>query len=246
VIIGMTSLEFVDDVEKKGFSIVPAVLDAGSLAELQLATEAFSGAVLAAGVRNLAGKAPAVAKLARDSRIRDLVEPILGAQSHLVRSILFNKDATTNWQVAWHQDLSIAVQARAEVPEFSRWSVKEGVPHVQPPISVLERMLTVRIHLDAADESNGALLVSPGSHRFGRLASGDAGVVARRNGERLCAVDAGGALLFRPLILHCSRKATSSRPRRIIHLEFSNASLPEPLRWAENHSGLWLTECCQG
>jgi hypothetical protein len=53
-----------------------------------------------------------------------------------------------NWKVAWHQDLTIAVRHRIEVPGFGPWSVKDGVPHVRSPIESLEQMLTVRLHLD--------------------------------------------------------------------------------------------------
>lgn len=57
--------------------------------------------------------------------------------------------------------------------------------------------------------------------------------VAERSGKHLCVVQAGDALLFRPLILHASRKARSLKPRRVIHLEFTGASLPKSLAWAE-------------
>jgi ectoine hydroxylase-related dioxygenase (phytanoyl-CoA dioxygenase family) len=119
------------------------------------------------------------------------------------------------------------------VDGYSSWSVKDGVPHVQPPEEILEQMLTVRLHLDPAGQTNGALWVSPGSHRLGRLPASDAAPMAERNGKHLCVVRAGDALLMRPLILHASRKAASSAPRRVIHLEFTGASLPRSLAWAE-------------
>ena len=55
--------------------------------------------------------------------------------------------------------------------EFGPWSVKDGVPHVQAPAEYLEQMLAVRLHLDDADEENGALRVLVGSHRLGRLSA---------------------------------------------------------------------------
>ncbi len=42
------------------------------------------------------------------------------------------------------QDLTISLRSRAEMPGFCPWSVKDGVPHVQPPVELLEQMLTVR------------------------------------------------------------------------------------------------------
>jgi ectoine hydroxylase-related dioxygenase (phytanoyl-CoA dioxygenase family) len=182
----------------------------------------------------VAAKVPNVHRLAQSQAIRSLVEPVLGADARLVRSILFTKSTEANWQVAWHQDLAIAVQQRAEVDGFVSWSMKDGVPHVQPPVHVLERMLSVRLHLDRADENNGALWLSPESHRLGRIPAGEAANVAGRLGKLLCAVNAGDALLFRPLTLHASRKATVDSPRRVIHLEFANVTLPPSLSWAES------------
>lgn len=158
---------------------------------------------------------------------------MLGSTARLVRSVLFNKNQETNWQVAWHQDLTIAVQDKTEVDGFFPWSEKDGVVHVQPPIEILENTLTVRLHLDDTDESNGALWISSGSHRLGRLPANKAAAAAEHLGKTLCAVNAGDVLLFHPLVLHASRKTTSPNPRRVIHLEYAGIELPKPLNWNE-------------
>jgi hypothetical protein len=219
-------------IERDGFAIVPGVLSERSRLEF---LHEFEGLLQEspAGVRGLAKRTHGVGALAQSVVVRSLVEPVLGYDAQLVRSILFNKSDDANWQVAWHQDLAIAVARKSEVDGYSSWSVKDGVPHVQPPKEILEQMLTVRLHLDPADETNGALWVSPGSHRLGRLPAADAAAVAERNGKHLCSARAGDALLMRPLILHASRKTTSGVPRRVIHLEFARASLPASLAWAE-------------
>jgi ectoine hydroxylase-related dioxygenase (phytanoyl-CoA dioxygenase family) len=165
--------------------------------------------------------------------IRTLVEPVLGPRTHLVRSILFNKNENANWQVAWHQDLAIAVDQRIEINGFTCWSTKNGTPHVQPPVQILERMLNVRIHLDAAGETNGALWVAPGSHHLGRIPADEAAGTAKHLGPELCAVEAGDVLIFRPFTLHASRKTISNHPRRVIQLEFAGIALPPPLEWAK-------------
>ena len=219
------------NLERDGFVIVPGILDETLRLEILREIE-VSLPRSAAGVRNLTSRVDSVARLAYSPIIRSMVEPVLGQNAHLVRSILFNKSDEANWQVAWHQDLAIAVQKREELDGFVSWSEKEGIPHVQPPVEILNRMLNVRIHLDAADNSNGALWVSPGSHRLGRLPASEAADTATRLGKRLCAVAAGDALLFRPLTLHASRKVLSNRPRRVVHLEFAGVSLPTPLVWA--------------
>jgi len=49
----------------------------------------------------------------------------------VVQAILFDKTPDANWKVAWHQDLTIPVEARIETAGFGPWSGKDGVPHVQ-------------------------------------------------------------------------------------------------------------------
>ena len=222
-----------EQVDRDGFAVVPSVLPPALIAELAAQVEPLPQ-VFPAGVRGLAAKASKVHELAQSQGVRRLVEPVLGEDARLVRSILFNKSTDANWQVAWHQDLSIAVQQRTDANGFVAWSMKDGVQHVQPPAHVLERMLSVRLHLDRADENNGALWLAPGSHRLGRIPASEAASMADRLGKELCAVKAGDALLFRPLTLHASRKAAVDSPRRVIHLEFANVTLPAPLRWAES------------
>lgn len=223
----------VEQLDRDGFAVVPDVLPPALIACLAADVEPLLRE-FPAGVRALAAKAPNVQRLAQSRAIRSLVEPVLGPDAHLVRSILFTKSTEANWQVAWHQDLAIAVEQRVDLDGFVSWSMKDGVQHVQPPAHVLEHMLAVRLHLDRADENNGALWLSPGSHRLGRIPAGEAASAADRLGKTLCAVNAGDALLFRPLTLHASRKALIDSPRRVIHIEFANISLPAPLRWAES------------
>jgi ectoine hydroxylase-related dioxygenase (phytanoyl-CoA dioxygenase family) len=94
-------------------------------------------------------------------------------------------------------------------------------------------MLTVRLHLDDADESNGALRVLPGSHRFGRLSSERIQELRSRQPDFLCAMSAGDALLMRPLLLHASSRSTSTGHRRVLHIEYAALSLPPRLHWQE-------------
>ena len=222
-----------NSLDKNGFAIVPSVFSESEISELISVVNPMLKNCPAAGIRGISKKLPTIGALSNSPRILKLVTQILGAEARLVRSILFNKSPKVNWKVTWHQDLSIAVAKQENVDGFNAWSIKEGVVHVQPPVSILEKMLTVRIHLDAANESNGALWVSSGSHRFGRIPAAQAASVARKNGEFLCSVQAGDVLLFRPLLLHSSRKVSSSNNRRIIHLEFSSAKLPASLEWNE-------------
>lgn len=175
-----------------------------------------------------------MAQLCQSPLIRTVAENILGQGAFLVRSILFDKSPGANWKVPWHQDLTIAVREKKDVPGFGPWSVKDGVIHVQPPAWVLERVITLRLHLDDCDESNGALKVLPGSHCQGKLGADQIQALRQQSLAVLCPVSKGGMLLMRPLLLHASSPATHPTHRRVIHLEFAAEPLPVGLDWAES------------
>jgi hypothetical protein len=215
-------------IEQHGFSIVSRVIGITEQQEL-LST---LGPVSGAGRRGLLAL-PAVAAFARSARLLDLIRPHLPSEPFPVRAIYFDKSPEANWLVSWHQDLTLALRARAVVPGFGPWSTKDGIPHVQPPVEFLQQMLTVRLHFDDADESNGALRVLPGSHRLGRLSSERIQELRSQQPDFLCAMSVGDALLMRPLLLHASSRSTSTRHRRVFHIEYAAFSLPPGLHWQE-------------
>ena len=225
--------------ERDGFCIVEGVVDTSTLSSLITALNGIDSpdstrrrAAAVYAVRNLLREVPEVRALAESRQLRSLVEPVLGSAAKCVRAILFDKTEGANWKVAWHQDLSIAVRRRLDVPGFGPWSVKAGVQHVQPPCDVLRHMLTVRLHLDDCGPHNGPLHVLPGSHAE---ILGPAEIENRR-AERepiACLVLAGGALLMRPLLLHASYSASRPGHRRVVHLEYAATDLPGGLEWHE-------------
>lgn len=214
--------------DKEGWAMVPDVIAAAEREEFIRVL----GPVTGAGRRGLLAD-PKVRALAHSDRLLQIVRPCLPAEPRPVRAIYFDKSPGESWLVPWHQDLTIAVSGRVETPGFGPWSLKEGVPHVQPPVELLEKMVTVRLHLDDADASNGALRVLPGSHRKGRLGAAQIQEMRESESEVLCEAKAGEALLMRPLILHASGRSTSEHHRRILHIEYAGFELPDGLRWAE-------------
>jgi ectoine hydroxylase-related dioxygenase (phytanoyl-CoA dioxygenase family) len=227
------------EIATNGFTIVDCYLDSDSIASLIQDLSVLKMTVDRAGVRNLLELVPSIRTLAHSERILALVAPILGDRARLVRGIFFDKQPGVNWKVSWHQDLTIAVKQRLEVPNYHPWSVKEGIPHVRPPVAILEQMLTVRIHLDRTDESNGALKVIPGSHCHGKLTALEIDRLKQTNPVISANCEAGGILLMRPLLLHASSMGTWQSPddtnipshRRVIHLEYANARLAEGVEW---------------
>jgi hypothetical protein len=155
-----------------GFAIVPGALPPEKVDKLVEQTDnAFKNRSSPSNhaIRHLLQMVPGVREVAESAAIRCLIEAVLGSSAFVARSMFFDKTPDANWKVAWHQDLTIAVRKKIEVDGYTAWSVKEGIVHVQPPISVLERMVTVRLHLDDCGLENGPLQVIPMSHKSGRV-----------------------------------------------------------------------------
>ena len=227
------------EIEKNGFATIDQYLDPDLIELLIQDITALNLTSGRAGIRNLLELAPSVRKLAQSPEIRSLVQPILGDTAQVVRGIFFDKQPTANWKVPWHQDLTIAVKNRLDLPDYHPWSVKAGIAHVQPPTAILEQMLTVRIHLDKTDESNGALKVIPGSHRQGKLTSPEIDLW-KQSPAISGNCEAGGIFMMRPLLLHASSIAIVPSHRRVIHLEYASHQLPAGLEWCywEDHLDL--------
>lgn len=181
--------------------------------------------------RHLLRDVPAVAVLAASRALMELARRYSQAPVFAVRGLLFDKAAGANWSVTWHQDVTISVRTRIETPGYTGWSVKDGVVHVHPPAAVLEQMVSIRVHLDACGEDNGALEILPGSHRGGIL---DAEAIAQQRRDRKpiqCPVQRGDAIVMRPLLLHSSPRSITPTHRRVIHLEYGSCELPNGLEW---------------
>jgi hypothetical protein len=235
--------DLLEPLDREGFAVVPELADEETLASLSRAIEdAGSGQTArrrgasggAYAVRNLLDVA-AVRAWATSDAVMTVIRAIAGDGARPVRGLLFDKTPDANWKVAYHQDRSIAVATRgdADVPGFGPWSTKAGVTHVQPPAELLERMITVRLHLDDCGPDNGPLRVVPGSHRDGILSPADVARLPRERGEVACLIPRGSALLMRPLLLHASSSAIKPGRRRVVHIEYSPDTLPPPLRWDE-------------
>jgi hypothetical protein len=214
--------------EQHGFEIVPLVIEADEQRELR----SCLGVLRGAGRRGVLAL-PVVGKFARSPKLLNIIRRHLPSEPFPVRGIYFDKSSDTNWFVPWHQDLTLAVRAHADVPGYGPWSTKDGIPHVQPPAELLQQMLTVRLHLDDADDSNGALRVLPGSHRLGRLFPERIQELRGEQSDFVCALSAGDALLMRPLLLHASGRSRITRHRRVLHIEYAAFTLPEGLNWHE-------------
>jgi len=211
-----------------GFSVIPGLL---SPEELQgVAKLLASSSDRSIGSRRFIEDSRC-AELGRRIGRNPRMLALLPRDAVAVQCTSFIKGPANNWLVSLHQDLSIPVAERVESTECSGWSEKEGELYVRPPAAVLERLLAVRVHLDDCDESNGAIRVVPGSHKYGRLNSANVAGLREAHGEVSVPVARGDAMLMRPLLLHASSKCTGERPRRVLHFVYGPRQLPCGLRW---------------
>jgi ectoine hydroxylase-related dioxygenase (phytanoyl-CoA dioxygenase family) len=103
--------------------------------------------------------------------------------------------------------------------------------HVAPPFALLERMVTLRIHLDPVDTGNAPLLVAPGSHRLGRVPEPDIDRVVSLCGQAACLARRGDIWIYATPILHASDAARRPARRRVLQVDYSPDELPDGLEW---------------
>lgn len=223
-----------------GFAVVPGVLSEDccdrycDLVEAAISENrngCVSNSSSTFGIRNLTEAIPEVVGLLQQEILGNLLQQVVGPSAFMVRATLFDKTESANWGVFWHQDLAIAVKQRQDVQGFDGWTKKAGVVCCQPPEAVMNGIVAVRLHLDDCNRDNGALKVLRGSHHHGRIAETKMSGVQSGFEEVTCEVTRGGVLLMNPLLLHASSPKTESGHRRVIHFEFTNQILPEPLMW---------------
>ncbi|MBE8714975.1 phytanoyl-CoA dioxygenase family protein [Sphingobacterium hungaricum] len=184
-------------------------------------------------IRQFLKEFPELQPIIFNEKLNRIIHNIFGKDYFVVKSIYFDKPATSNWYVAYHQDLTISVDRKLELKNYGPWTTKQNQFAVQPPISILENNFTIRIHLDQTDENNGALRVIEGSHLKGVYRPEEIDWSVEK--ETICAVNKCGIILMKPLLLHSSARTTNQKKRRVIHIEFSNTELPDGLNWSEKN-----------
>lgn len=174
---------------------------------------------------------PALSELLVAGPVHTVAAHYLGPDVRPVRAILFDKTAQANWSLGWHQDRTVAVVSRCNLPGFGPWTTKQGILHVAPPFAVIERMVTLRIHLDDVPIDNAPLLIAPGSHRLGRLPEETVERAVRRCGVFACVARRGDIWAYATPILHASGAARGDRRRRVLQIDYAADALPGGLEW---------------
>jgi Phytanoyl-CoA dioxygenase (PhyH) len=177
--------------------------------------------------------APEVARLVEAGGLLvNIAAELMGAKPRAVRILYFDKTPDMNWAVPWHQDRTIAVASRIDVPGYAIWSLKAGVHHVEPPEAILSSIVSLRLHLDDCGPDNGPLMAVRGSFRLGRVPASRIKPHVEAGSIQVCCANAGDLVAMRGLTIHASERAARPGHRRVVHVDFSAADLPGGLRWA--------------
>jgi hypothetical protein len=219
---------------RQGFAVFESVVPVD---DSNAATNALNAIpLLGAGTRNLLSS-PWCAALASQLRTHAHIAQLVPATHVAVQCTCFEKSRDRNWLVSLHQDLSIPVAERVQHPELSGWSEKEGALYVQPPLSVMQDLVAVRLHIDPCGANDGPLRVVPGTHQMGIIAAEAGPALRDAHGELTCLAAPGDAVVLRPLALHASSKATGQSRRRVLHFLFGPPNLPLGVRWPSGGKG---------
>lgn len=216
---------------ENGFEIVDGFISENWLGTILEEIDFSDVSTEVSGVRNINRKLKSIAEYIESNEFKERAKIFIPANAQLVRAILFNKSPESNWSVTWHQDKTVSVSSKFEEPGWRAWSIKDNALHVQPPLAVLDNMVTIRIHLDSTPKENGCLKVIPNSHKLGILSPEQIQKVVVSEQVYFCEAEKCAALIMRPHLLHASSKSAEPRNRRVLHFEFSNWQLPAAVCW---------------
>ncbi len=167
--------------------------------------------------------------LANQLKNHPVLSTILPNESKAIQCTYFQKSSEKNWLVPLHQDLSIPVKEQFTKEGFTGWSKKQGALFVQPPSTITNQIIAVRLHIDDCLQAHGPLKVVPTSHQLGRIPERQWVAIRDEKGEKECTVNAGGVVIMSPLILHSSSKASHANGRRVLHFLFVPESLTKEI-----------------
>lgn len=235
----MGKMNYIAEITNEGFTIINTVYTESEIEKLislienntenRVDTATFRKSQDLFAIRQFHKEIPEALPYIFNQNLKDIIESTFGESYFITKSIYFDKPEKSNWFVAYHQDLTISVDKKIEIKNFENWTIKQNQFAVQPPKEILENNFTIRIHLDNTTKDNGALKVINNSHSKGIFRVENLEI----ENETICEVEKGGIMIMKPLLFHASNKTTNNERRRVIHIEFSNQTLPDGLEWSE-------------
>ena len=231
------------EINRKGFSIINSIYTSEEIETIGKFIDAqnssnptFRKSEDLFAIRQFLKELPEIKSLVFNEKLKSVIKSIADENYFIVKSIYFDKPEKSNWFVAYHQDLTISVDKKENIEGFGSWTSKHTQFAVQPTLDILQNIFTIRIHLDETDENNGALKVVEESHSKNIFIHET--IDWKIEKESFCNLEAGGIMIMKPLLLHGSNRTSNNKRRRVIHIEFSNKTLPNKINWSE-FSEIW-------
>lgn len=76
-------------------------------------------------IRQFLIEIPALRSILFNDKLRSTIKNLLGENFFLVKSIYFDKPEKSNWFVSYHQDLTISVDIKGDIPNYGPWTVNK-------------------------------------------------------------------------------------------------------------------------
>ncbi|MEG0916201.1 MAG: hypothetical protein RSF68_04220 [Myroides sp.] len=110
-----------DNLFIKGYSIVngiynDSVIDRilNSISNADQTNTTFRKSADLFAIRQVVKEIPEILPIIFNDNLQNLISSVLGNDYFIVKSIYFDKPENSNWYVAYHQDLTISVDKKAE------------------------------------------------------------------------------------------------------------------------------------
>ena len=174
---------------------------------------------------------PTVLQLLRHPQLAKCLRLFTGRELVAVACDLDNSAEPCDRVGEWHQDRVVSVRERMDISGYGPWTLKVGVPYVEPPSAVLAQMLVVRVYLEAEVGDSYALHVIPGSHEGGKLTPEVIDSLVSAGVAVAPEVGKGSFLLARPLLLHSTRQSAGESSVRLLRFVFAPTEAISPLQW---------------
>lgn len=222
------------DIQEDGFSIINRFFTNQETDEIIFELNkhrAFQYHELTASNYNLIKSIPFIKTLTESNRLLSTAKNVIGKDALPVNAFIIDKTKINNWELDWHQDLRIAISNEMTFTGYSDRTVEHNITHAIAPQEVLEKRLSIRIHLDDCTINNGAMLVVPQSHKKGIIGTNDEIGKLISSRAVCCEVEKGGVMFFKSLLFHKSPYSLSDKKRRVLHIDYIGAKLTNYPEW---------------
>lgn len=173
---------------------------------------------------------PTVLQLVRHRQIGEFLWSLTGREVVAVSARL-DESSGVPAPPEWHQDRRVTVRERMEVRGYAAWTARVGIWHVEPPSSVLDQMVIVRIHLDDCPQGSAAFQVIPGSHRGGKLSPQAIEELVEMQPALAPNIAKGSLVAMKPLLVHTISPCPRPSRFRVLQIVFAPVEAISPLQW---------------